>query len=79
MFVANSFPRKRTFPYVDERLLANQGFESPYLQSTLAAVAERVDCRAGALAKADPLAPCERERSEPRLGRPVSPLLRSQR
>ena len=39
MFVANSFPRKRTFPYVDERLLANQGFESPYLQSSLVAKA----------------------------------------
>src|SRR5438132_5405695 len=30
-----------------------QGFESPRLQSTLAAVAESVDCRAVALAKAD--------------------------
>src|SRR5438067_8891375 len=31
----------------------SQGFESPCLQSTLAAVAESVDCRAVALAKAD--------------------------
>jgi GIY-YIG catalytic domain len=31
----------------------SQGFESPCLQSTLAAAAESVDCRDGALAKAD--------------------------
>src|SRR3954467_372894 len=31
----------------------SQGFESPCLQSTLAAVAESIDCRAVALARAD--------------------------
>src|SRR5450759_5323119 len=53
--------------------------QASFFFATLAAVAEGVDCRAEALAKADPLAPGERERSELRLGRPVSSLLRSQR
>ena len=48
----------------------SQGFESPCLQSTLAAIAKSVDCRAVALAKAD-LRPCGRERGELRLGKPT--------
>ena len=54
----------------------SQGFESPCLQSTLAAAAESVDCRAVAFSEGGPLRPCERERGELRLGKPV-PWFRS--
>ena len=48
-----------------------QGFESPCLQSSLAAVAEREDCRARSLDEGGPLRACEGERGELRLGKPL--------